>query len=113
MKWKEIKEMMDSFEKAEDIALEKYNCKHKKIKQEYYDDTKSCKYFKKEFLEAASDRAWDLVRKGAPFNRGGGRIYFDDIWLSDTGIILRWDADHPNDIRDVELTFEELGDLEL
>jgi len=37
-----------------------------------------------------------------------GRAYYDDAWFTADGITMRIDADHPNDIRDRDWTWEEV-----
>ena len=37
--------------------------------------------------------------------------YFDEGWVTENGINLRKDADHPNDIIDKEFTWEEIDKL--
>ena len=37
--------------------------------------------------------------------------YYDDAWFTNTGITLRQDADHPHDIRDKDLSWEDIDKL--
>ena len=37
--------------------------------------------------------------------------YYDDAWFTDDGIGMRIDADHPNDIRDSDWTWDEVEEI--
>jgi len=78
--------------------------------RDYYKAIKPGESFKKMLLEQYTEKALEiaLAKDIPPYNREGGRDRPDDISLTLEGIDLRWDADHPNDTIDLEVTFEEL-----
>ena len=56
-----------------------------------------------------ADKAIELTEEYAPVDRRGYPIRPSQIWITEIGIELRWDADHPNDIVDATVTWEELS----
>lgn len=58
--------------------------------------------------EEYKDLAFECAAQLAPFARNGKRLYPDGITVTEDGIEMEWDADHPYDIQTVEITWEEL-----
>ena len=74
----------------------------------YNKSTKKGNVFIKNLERHLEDVLWEKVKDYAPFSRDGYPIRFDGLFINDNGVSIRWDADHPNDIIDVDFTFEEL-----
>ena len=103
-----VKEQLSDHNKLLEEANSKRAVIVRSAEKDYYIACKKSKEFKQALLEDLRKRAWDYVKEDAPFTRCGGKEYFDSIWLIDDGVTIRWDADHPNDIVDIDITFEEL-----
>lgn len=52
--------------------------------------------------------ATELTKGRAPVNRHGAPLDPDDVSVSEDGIELRWDGNHPYDIVDITVTWAEL-----
>ncbi len=104
----EIKRFIVESCEVKQLALIKRNNKRSIIEEEYQKSIKDNEDRKKMILVDLGIRAWELVKDDAPYNRGGERIRFDESGLNENGLWVRWDADHPNDIVSITLSFEEL-----
>jgi len=86
------------------------NHKKRQAEDEYYETTKSASKSLERMLNSLTERAFAiaLAHDIPPYRRDGRRSQPDDVWLSSNGVEMRWDADHPNDIIDYCVSFQDL-----
>ena len=104
----QLKLKLKELEEAKKEAKKKKNKICSAANSEYYQTVKKGDEFIKTLTSELEDLAWEKVKDEAPYGRDGSRIMFDYLYLEDKGVSIRWDADHPNDIVDADLTFEDL-----
>ena len=108
---KKLKEKLRKYEKIKNEALDIRAKIITEAEKDYRNTAKDGEACKRVLLKEFKNSAWEYVKDDAPYTRSGDREYFDSIRLIDDGVSIRWNADHPNDIIDVEITFEELCSL--
>ena len=66
--------------------------------------------FEADLLKDFKDKAFKvaLAEDMPPYSRGGDRQRPDTCTLTSEGVLLTWEAEHPNDSIDFRVTFEEL-----
>jgi hypothetical protein len=82
----------------------------KKARDQYYETTRETTKELETMLNSLKQKAFDIAldEDAPPYDRSGGRVWPDKFWLTDKGVDMRWDADHPNDIRDYLVSYEKL-----
>ncbi len=111
---KEHESIMKILSKYNQIERESREIKINKIqaaKKEYYEKTSGGEEYKKELLERLAPLIEEYINGDACCDCQ--RTYADRTELIDNGVWLRFDADHPNDIIDMNVSFEELLSINL
>jgi hypothetical protein len=104
-----IKVKLAGFDTKEKAARKKRIKTKRAADADYHRAIRSMDNYKKKIFEAFKEKAWELVLATGrpPYDRYGDRIEVEPD-LTNEGFYFRWEADHPNDIIEYVVTFEQL-----
>ena len=103
-----LEKRLKRYKVVEKTAVAIRTMKRNTADKEYNKATQTGHKFKDDLKKYFEKLVWEKVQSDAPCNRDGHPIYFDELYLYTNKVSIRWDADHPNDIIDVDFTFDEL-----